>query len=86
MCRAIIFGLLLSIATNANAQGDNTRMGGNDGDYQSLAERFAKLEKKSDMFNLYLNYSASARTLEQGDGCNTSFKHNALFVFRFLVL
>lgn len=26
MCRAIIFGLLLSIATNANAQGDNTRM------------------------------------------------------------
>ena len=78
MCRAIIFGLLLSIATNANAQGDNTRMGGNDGDYQSLAERFAKLEKKSDMFNLYLNYSASARTLEQGDGWETGFANKEL--------
>ena len=78
MCRAIIFGLLLSIATNANAQGDNTRMGGNDGNYQSLAERFAKLEKKSDMFNLYLNYSASARTLEQGDGWETGFANKEL--------
>lgn len=78
MYRFIICGISLSMAINASAQGDNTRMGADDRNYQSLAERFAKLEKKNDMFNLYINYSASARTLEQGDGWETGFANKVL--------
>lgn len=37
---------LLSLAMTAHAQGNNTRNGGPDGDYESLAERVAKIEKK----------------------------------------
>ena len=46
---------MLVAALAASAQGNNTRMGGDDGDYQSLAERLAKIEKKNDMFNVYFN-------------------------------
>ena len=60
---------VLSLA--ASAQGNNTRMGGEDGDYQSLAERVTNLEKKNDMFNVYFNYAASAQAKET-DGTWTS--------------
>ena len=59
MKQLILFSAMLAVTLTANAQGGNTRMGGNDGDYQSLAERVAKIEKKNDMFNLYFNYAAS---------------------------
>lgn len=49
---------MLVAALAASAQGNNTHMGGDDGDYQSLAERVAKIEKKNDMFNVYFNYAA----------------------------
>ena len=52
---------LLAAATTANAQGGNTGMGGCDGNYKSLAEKVARLEKKTDAFNLYFNYAASYR-------------------------
>lgn len=62
---------MLCAGLTASAQGNNTRMGGEDGDYQSIAERVAKLEKKNDMFNVYFNYAASAQAKEN-DGEWTS--------------
>ncbi|MBP3203583.1 MAG: porin [Bacteroidales bacterium] len=51
--------LALAVVLPAFAQGHNTGTGGPDGDYASLAQRVLKLEKKTDAFNLYLNYAAS---------------------------
>lgn len=48
-----------ALALEVNAQGRNTGMGGNDGDFQSIAERVSNLEKKNDLFNVYFNYAAS---------------------------
>ena len=78
MKRLIIFGVILCLSQGVYAQGCNTSMGGNDGNYQSLAERFSLIEKKNDMFNLYLNFSASGRTLEEGDGWHTGFANKEL--------
>lgn len=58
---------LLSLAMTAHAQGNNTRNGGPDGDYESLAERVAKIEKKTDAFNVYFNYAASAQINDFSD-------------------
>lgn len=69
---------MLCVALGANAQGGNTRMGGNDSDYQSLSERLLKLEKKNNMFNVYFNYAASARAKESGDGWSTGFANKQL--------
>lgn len=55
----LTMAVALTVTMGAYAQGNNTQMGGSDGDIQSIAERVAKIEKKNDMFNLYLNYSAS---------------------------
>lgn len=53
----------LATTTMANAQnGGNIGMGGSEGNYTSLAERVAHLEKKNDAFNVYFNYAASFRT------------------------
>lgn len=57
------------------SQGNNTGMGGNDGDYQSLAERVLKLEKKTDAFNVYFNYAASFQEFDDGDHWGSSFKN-----------
>ena len=59
MKKTMLSVALLAAAMTANAQGGNTGMGGRDGDYKSLAEKVAWLEKKTDAFNLYFNYSAS---------------------------
>ena len=61
MKKIILSGMMACAVLTASAQGGNTRMGGEDGDYQSLAERLAKIEKKNDMFNVYFNYAASAQ-------------------------
>jgi len=76
--RNILALMALAVALNANAQGGNTGMGGNDGDYQSLAERILKLEKKTDAFNVYLNYAASARATEQDGTWSTGFANKQL--------
>jgi hypothetical protein len=71
MKKSILIAALFGVALGANAQGNNTGMGGNDGDYQSIAERVLKLEKHNDIFNVYLNYAAAAHA--QGtDGTWTS--------------
>ena len=49
----------LAMSMGAYAQGGNTRMGGSDGDIQSIAERVTNIEKKNDAFNVYFNYAAS---------------------------
>lgn len=43
----------------ANAQGTNSRLGGNDEGVTSLSERLLKVEKKSDAFNVFLNMHTS---------------------------
>ena len=78
MKRFIIFGVILCMSQVGNAQGCNTSMGGNDGNYQSLAERFSLMEKKNDIFNLYINFSASGRTVDEGDGWHTGFANKEL--------
>lgn len=59
MKKMIFMAAALFLSMGAYAQGGNTRMGGKDGNFQSLNERVTKLEKKNDMFNLYFNYAAS---------------------------
>lgn len=71
-------GLALLVAAGASAQGGNTGMGGNDGNYASLAERVLKLEKKTDAFNVYLNYAASARASEADGTWGTGFANKQL--------
>ncbi len=53
-------------AISASAQGNNTRTGGADGDYESLAERVLNLEKKTDEFQVYFNYAAAFQSGEMG--------------------
>ena len=51
----------LAVSLGATAQGNNSGMGGNDDGVESIAARVAKIEKKHDVFNLYINYSAAAQ-------------------------
>lgn len=68
---AVAFGLPLA----GFAQGNNTGMGGNDGDYESLAHRVFNLEKKTDAFNVYFNYASSFQEYDDGDTWSSSFKN-----------
>lgn len=61
MKKMIFMAAALAMSMGAYAQGGNTRMGGSDGDIQSIAERVTNIEKKNDAFNVYFNYAASAR-------------------------
>ena len=77
--RKIIFtALCLGVSMMVGAQGGNTRMGGNDGDFQSLAERLTNLEKKNDAFNVYFNYAASAQASENDGTWTTHFANKQL--------
>ena len=78
MKQLILVSAMLAVTLTANAQGGNTRMGGNDGDYQSLAERVAKIEKKNDMFNVYFNYAASAQASSYDDEWTSHFANKQM--------
>ena len=78
MKKTLTIGLVLALSLTASAQGGNTRMGGNDGDYESLAERIGKLEKKNDAFNVYFNYAASAQMADNGDEWSSRFANKQL--------
>ena len=58
-CNTVKKNIFLAIAIGlpiaAFAQGNNTGMGGADGNYESLAHRVFNLEKKTDAFNVYFN-------------------------------
>lgn len=75
MKRLIITIAAFAFVLSASAQGNNTGMGGKDGDYESLAERLFKLEKKTDAFNVYFNYSSSFQENYDGDAWHSSFKN-----------
>jgi len=78
MKKSILFVAMLGMTLNIHAQGGNTRMGGEDGNYESLAERVLNLEKKNDAFNIYFNYAASARATDNGDNWSTGFANKQL--------
>jgi len=78
MKQLFLFSAMLAVTLTANAQGGNARMGGNDGDYQSLAERVAKIEKKNDMFNVYFNYAASAQASSYDDEWTSHFANKQM--------
>lgn len=69
----------VAMAMTANAQGNNTRMGGCEEKYESLAERVTNIEKKTDAFNVYFNYAASAQAEKIGDGDWTTRMANKQF-------
>jgi hypothetical protein len=75
MKKNIIFTLALCVPLTGFAQGNNTEMGGNDGDYESLAHRVFNLEKKTDAFNVYFNYASSFQEYDDGDEWTSSFKN-----------
>ena len=60
MNKILLTCALLTASLTAGAQnGANIGMGGSEGNYASLAEKVAKIEKKNDAFNVYFNYAAS---------------------------
>ena len=60
MNKTLLTCALLTASLTAGAQnGANIGMGGSEGNYASLAEKVAKIEKKHDAFNVYFNYAAS---------------------------
>lgn len=60
MNKTLLTCALLTASLTAGAQnGANIGMGGSEGNYASLAEKVAKIEKKNDVFNVYFNYAAS---------------------------
>ena len=59
MKRLMLSAVAAIAAVTASAQGGNTGYGGPDGDYKARAERILNLEKKTEGFNLYLNYAGS---------------------------
>lgn len=75
MKRILLTSAALCLTAFTFAQGNNTGMGGNDGNYESLAERVFKLEKKTDAINVYFNYASSFQANDDGDQWGTSFKN-----------
>ena len=65
MNKTLLTCALLTASLTAGAQnGANIGMGGSEGNYASLAEKVAKIEKKNDAFNVYFNYAAASRLNE----------------------
>ncbi len=60
------------------AQGNNSRLGGDDSGVTSLSERLLKVEKHSDAFNVFLNMHASYQERFNGDEEGGSFKGRQL--------
>ena len=67
--KASLLTLFTSLLTlTAMAQGHNTRMGGEDQDTESLAERIFNLEKKTDAFNFHINFASSLMAEDANHG------------------
>lgn len=75
MKKIMMICAMMSLALGASAQGNNTGMGGEDDNYESLASRLFKLEKKSDAFNVYFNYASSFQEAYDGNDWGSSFKN-----------
>ena len=75
MKHLIILAAAIALPLCSFAQGNNTEMGGPDGDYESLAHRVFNLEKKTDAFNVYFNYASSFQELDDSKDWTSSFKN-----------
>ena len=79
MMKKLLLTIMLPCAALVgHAQGGNTGMGGEDGDYQSLAERLAKVEKKHNMLDVYINFATSAQAEENGGTWQSRFANKDL--------
>ena len=81
MNKTLLTCALLTASLTAGAQnGANIGMGGSEGNYASLAEKVAKIEKKNDAFNVYFNYAASfqAERHSLDDEWHTGFANKQL--------
>ena len=81
MNKTLLTCALLTASLTASAQnGANIGMGGSEGDYASLAEKVAKIEKKNDAFNVYFNYAASFKAERNSlvDEWHTGFANKQL--------
>lgn len=81
MNKTLLTCALLTASLTAGAQnGANIGMGGNEGNYASLAEKVAKIEKKNDAFNVYFNYAASFKAERNSlvDEWHTGFANKQL--------
>lgn len=81
MNKTLLTCALLTASLTAGAQnGANIGMGGSEGNYASLAEKVAKIEKKNDAFNVYFNYAASfqAERNSREDEWHTGFANKQL--------
>lgn len=81
MNKTLLTCALLTASLTAGAQnGANIGMGGSEGNYASLAEKVAKIEKKNDAFNVYFNYAASFQAERNGlvDEWHTGFANKQL--------
>ena len=77
MKKLLMSALMIAATLVANAQGNNTGMGG-DEQSQSLAERILKLEKKNDKFNVWFNYAASAQVRDDEGDWRSTFANREL--------
>lgn len=78
MKRILALGCAATMALQIQAQGNNTGNGGQDGNYESLAQKVLKLEKKNDAFQVYLNFAASAQAKEADGVWQTGFANKQL--------
>lgn len=74
MRKIFIAALVALCPVVAFGQGGNTGDGGCDGNYKSLSDRILNLEKKTENFNLFLNYAASYQLADNGDEWTSAFK------------
>ena len=81
MNKTLLTCALLTASLTAGTQnGANIGMGGSEGNYASLAEKVAKIEKKNDAFNVYFNYAASFKAERNSlvDEWHTGFANKQL--------
>lgn len=69
---------IAAMSAVAFAQGGNVGDGGGDGNYKSLSERLLNLEKKTESFNMFLNYAASYQMSEADDEWTSAFRAKQL--------
>ena len=67
MKKSVLTVLMLAAALGVQAQGNNSGLGDERDNYESLAERVLNLEKKNDKFNVYFNYTAAAQASDESD-------------------
>ena len=78
MKKVILSLLLACLSLTALSQGNNTGYGGIDEDYASLIARIAKLEKKTDAFNFYINFGGSYQLTGEQNSWSSAFRANNL--------